>query len=78
MYIYQFFIVQQFVALYAVFLQPLSRMIFFRALKTRLRRSHRNTPATSIVADSETELFSAVGADELDEEFFDFSSDENT
>lgn len=49
-----------------------------RALKAKPRRSHRNTSATSVVTDSETDLFSAVGADELDDEFFDFSSDENT
>lgn len=54
------------------------RLVFYRALKSRSRRSRRNTSTTSVITDSETELFSAVGADDLDDEFFDFSSDENT
>lgn len=47
-------------------------------LKGKPRRSHRNTSGTSVLTDCEAELFSALSTDELDEEFFDFSSDENT
>lgn len=41
-------------------------------------RGGRGGEAPSVVTDAETDMFSAVGTEDIDDEFYDFSSDNET